>query len=303
MGKHLKRDVRREMKRALADAYHAGAVQTWRDVWGVVQGWEHEIGRRLSVEQQKHLLHEVRHAPTDTSAPACETHQGAGGTVNETLSHSHDGLASGLNIPAPTLFKAAVFDIETTDFSATGYKGFLVCCSILPLEAPHPYTITLDFDDHNDSEALMRVLDELARYDLLIGHYISGYDLPWLDTRRQQYGLPGLRTWLIYDTYYEAKRQRIRSERKSLAFLIDHFGLEGTKTAIYPRYWNNIRSKDYGEFSEARDAIVEHCEFDVLANRNVFWKLLPKSWALMGTPFKMTNWRSEPDYSHMGAAA
>ncbi len=193
-------------------------------------------------------------------------------------------------VPQRQLLKAVVFDIETTDFSATGYDGYLVCCSFLPLDAEKPYTLSLAFDDLDDRRLMAAVVAELSKYDILIGHYITGFDLTWLYTRNDIHGFPPLRRWLTFDTYYAARSQRLKVDRKSLAFLIDHFGLEGTKTAIYPRHWNNIRSRRIEEFEDARSTIVEHCEFDVIANRHLFDRLLPKAWSVAASPFKVTFW-------------
>jgi hypothetical protein len=195
-----------------------------------------------------------------------------------------------------TLLKACVFDIETTGFSATGLDGILVCCSFLPLDAEKPYTLSLDFSDSDDRRVVNEVIRELNQYDILIGHYITGYDLPWLSTRYDMFEQRPIRRWLVYDTYFQAKAQRLKTDRKSLAFLVDHFNIEGTKTAIYPRAWHNIRSRKQDEFDAAHNEIVSHCELDVMANRNLFDRLIPKSWALPQNPFKVTFWAGQPTY-------
>lgn len=186
---------------------------------------------------------------------------------------------------------AAIVDIETTDFSATGYGGILVCCSFFPLNAEKPYTISLKFEDKSDDKRVLQdVIAEMNKYDILIGHYIFGYDLPWLNTRADVHHLPPLRKWFFLDTYLMAKQQRLKTDRKSLAFLVDHFGIEGTKTAIYPRAWNNIRSQNRAEFEEAKLSIVTHCELDVEANRNLFDRLFKRSLNMSTSPLKSTYW-------------
>jgi len=194
-------------------------------------------------------------------------------------------------------FRAAVFDIETTDFTATGNVGNLICCSILPLDSDAPHSHYIGFGHNHgqgDKELLEAVLNDLSQYDLLIGHYVLGFDLPWLQTRADHYGLPTLRRWLIFDTYNAARIQQIRSQRKSLAFLLDHFGLENLKTSIYPRLWDDIRSPNRETFEYSRGQIVEHCELDVIANRMLFDRLMPRAYAFTANPFKLTRWASAP---------
>lgn len=195
--------------------------------------------------------------------------------------------------------RSAVFDIETSDFSATGLRGFLICCSILPLDTKEIITYAIRYEERagDDRELVREVIAELSKFDLLIGHYITGFDLPWLYTRADVHGLPPMRAWLAFDTYYAARAQKLKTVRKSLAFLVDHFRLEGLKTAVYPRLWEEVRSNDQDIFSYARHEIVYHCEHDVLANYELFKRLMPRAWAMKSNPFKLTYWAGAAAYA------
>jgi len=196
-----------------------------------------------------------------------------------------------------TMLRSAVFDIETTSFTATGLRGFLICCSILPLEQERPYTLALRYGEQagRDRRLVQETIEELSQYDILIGHAIDWFDLPWLNTRADYHGLPPLRTWIIIDTYQLARNQRLRTSRKTLAHLLDHFRMEVLKTQIYPCMWEDIRSDDQDIFEQARDLIVEHCELDVITNRALFDRLMPGTWRLRRPPFKMTGWAGLPE--------
>lgn len=201
--------------------------------------------------------------------------------------------------PQPRQFRPCVVDIETTNFAATGNRGQLLCCSYLPLDASEPYTISRKFGDETDERVLREVIDELSEYDMLIGHYLGdgggrGFDLSWLNTRRQLYGMPGMRTWFVYDTYYEAKRVGLRVQRKSLAFLADHFRLKQQKTSIYPREWNEVFELDKTKHDRALYNIIDHCEKDVTMNRDLYWCLYPRSLGTIGYAMFQTKWRGEP---------
>jgi hypothetical protein len=178
--------------------------------------------------------------------------------------------------PIPrTLLRAAVFDIETTDFGTGGYKGYLLCTSILPLEADEPYTLRAEYGELNDERLLSEVIAELSQFDILIGHHITAFDLNWLNSRRAFHGMPSLPTWYLYDTYQVAKQLAIKASSKSLANLGDYFQLDGEKTAVREVEWNQVRSPYKEDFEAAMSEIVYHCEQDVILNRNLFDVLWP----------------------------
>jgi hypothetical protein len=172
------------------------------------------------------------------------------------------------------LLRAAVFDVETSDFGSEGYEGFLLCCCILPLDSDEVQTIRLDFGDNDDQRVLIETVQSLSAYDLLIGHFIDGFDLPWLASRLAYHNLPPYRRWFSIDTYKLARRAKLRT-RKKLSTLIDYFQVPGIKTAVERTSWSHARSPFPGEFEAAMDDIIYHCENDVLANRQVFEALYP----------------------------
>lgn len=184
--------------------------------------------------------------------------------------------------------RAAIFDIETMDFSTGGVQSHLVCVSILPINAKKPTTLSIRFDDNrHDKRLLTEVISALAEYDILIGHNITGYDLNWLYSRNMYYGMQPPPSWLMYDTYQVAKTMAIKVESKSLGALGAYFGVKGSKTRVFRTDWSMVDSPDEGEFNEAMESIVYHCEQDVLLNRGVFyalWQYDPKH------TFRKTKW-------------
>lgn len=169
-------------------------------------------------------------------------------------------------------FKAAVFDIEVTDFHAGGVRDHFICMSVLPLGSEDVTTVKVNFaDNRDDRRVLKEARDLLSQYQILIGHYVTGFDLPWLNSRLAYHGMESLpNRFLIYDTYQSARRSCIKSDRKSLAFLSDFFHLKNEKTSIYPVAWGQIDSPDRKEFEYALVNVVEHCEGDVRMTRDLF---------------------------------
>lgn len=188
------------------------------------------------------------------------------------------------------LLDAAVMDIETTDFGTEGYEGHLLVCSILPLREDKPTTLSIKFDDRgDDSSLLVRVYEELWKFDVLIMQNGAAFDLNWLNSRRSYYGMPTLRTWLYFDTYQVAKSLGLKT-RKSLGNLGDYYGLDGTKTAVQKTSWSKVRSPYQEEFQTSLDSIIYHCEEDVKMTRNLWDVLFTEALVLGNNQFKKTKW-------------
>ena len=204
--------------------------------------------------------------------------------------HSEDVVFS---VPSVQM-RTAIFDIEVTDFKTEGYKGFLVCCSILSLDRDQPKTFAIRFEERGDDRRLLRdVLSELCTYDILSGHNIAAFDLPWLYSRALYHKVRGeifpLRRWAYFDTFQTAKALGL-STSKSLGNLSDFFGLNGIKTRIYPTSWSDVRSPYRQEFDAALADIVHHCEHDVRANRKLFDVLWWPSFDCSQPQLKRSRW-------------
>lgn len=205
------------------------------------------------------------------SAPKPEVKQRAAPRCKESVGHR--------SYSPPVMLRAAVFDIEVMDlFGAGDVPGHMVCCSILPLDEDQPITLALEFDDQrNDRRLLVATLDELAKFDILIGHNIARFDLNWLYTRVVYYGLDTPPTWFYYDTYSAAQRLAL-NVRKSMAELGDFMRLNelhssASKTSVHTTTWGDIDSPDREVFDRALSYIIDHCERDVILNRLLFNEL------------------------------
>lgn len=208
------------------------------------------------------------------------------------LRQYREHLAHTVTVPlsvTPQVLEGVVFDIETTDFGAEGYAGYLVCCSFVSLPSGKVETLEIRYTDYrNDQRLLMEVAKKLAQYPIHVGHNIAAFDYNWLNTRLRYHHLETLDTALYFDTYQIAKSLGLKTS-KSLGNLIDYFGLEGIKTTIYRTSWSQVMSSDEAEFDDAIDEIVEHCEYDVLANRELFHHVvLPYCLANSTNPLKVS---------------
>lgn len=178
------------------------------------------------------------------------------------------------NYPHMTM-RGAVIDIETTSFKAGGVQDHLVCICVLPLDGDNVTTLRMRFDDNRDDRRLLgEVKALLESVDFWIGHSITHFDIPWINSRLVYHGMqPITKKFLVYDTYEAARRCCIKADRKSLAFLIDFFRFPQKKTSVYPVSWSMVDSPNREEFAVAMEDITSHCESDVKMNRDIFWAL------------------------------
>jgi uncharacterized protein YprB with RNaseH-like and TPR domain len=186
----------------------------------------------------------------------------------------------------PVLLQSAVFDIETTDFHAGGVHEHLICVVCLPLGSDEPEIMKIEFEDQRDDRRLLeQVSTWLNTYDILVGHNIASFDLPWINSRLDYHGMPRLdKRFLYYDTYQASRRETIKADRKSLAFLADFFRIKNNKTSIYPVAWHMIDSPNEKEFREAREEIISHCIGDVKNNREIFNALWARDRSMTNLP-------------------
>lgn len=194
---------------------------------------------------------------------------------------------------APVNLRAAVYDIETTDFDATNRRGFFVLGCILPLDSDDVITVSIQANEFGyDGRALRQFFAELSNFDILIGHNIRAFDANYLHSRIMAHGLSWPKTWIEFDTYQTAKTLAIKAASKGLAALCDYFGIESNKTSVYSHNWNKIRSPNAATFSEALSQIEDHCIKDVFANRDLFYALYPYALTLSANPFKVGKFRA-----------
>lgn len=179
--------------------------------------------------------------------------------------------------------QSACFDIETSGLDAIG-SGTLLCAVIKPLNKA---AVTLRADEMgckpgSESKLVRAVIGELAQYDLLIGHNIVRFDIPWLNSRAVFFGLPErVKPFAAYDTMRAFGRLNWKTvlngygkPAKSLGHIIDFFGIEQEKTSIFPRaHWEAVW-KDKADRTKAMDDIALHCYKDVRMTEKIYWQLL-----------------------------
>jgi DNA polymerase elongation subunit (family B) len=188
--------------------------------------------------------------------------------------------------------KSAVFDIETTALEAIG-AGIMLCACVRPLATKRTRTFRVKYQKEwkqeetgflevEETEMLKEFIAELSTYDLLIGHNIEMFDLPFIRTRAYRRGLDCDLMPFVYDTMRLFGRTKFRTVNngfgkptKSLDMIADLLQLDQLKTKIYPAshwmtIWGNAAKRE-----EAMKDIIDHCERDVRMNMGVYEMLMP----------------------------
>ena len=130
--------------------------------------------------------------------------------------------------------------------------------------------------EREETQLLRDVIEELSKYDVLIGHNIIKYDLPYIKSRAFQRDVPA-RPFVAYDTLHAFRRtgyltvpNHYGKPSGGLDMVADFLHIRQEKTKIYPYdWWEAVWAKEAKRL-EAMNEIVSHCEHDVRMNANVF---------------------------------
>jgi len=169
-----------------------------------------------------------------------------------------------------------VYDIETTDLDA-GF-GEMLMFGYQWWDEDTPQIIKInDFDGwkkghYNDRDYWLceAVYEIMCEADVLIGHFSTRFDHPFIQTRMLKHGLPPIPDTTQIDTWRIAKRQlKFRSNR--LGIIADSLGCKQRKDKVEAAVWRMAKGHD----EEAIEAIAEYCLQDIRTQKSVTEKLLP----------------------------
>lgn len=183
----------------------------------------------------------------------------------------------------PVTMGAVIFDLECLSPSfwnfLPGSHG-LLCGSFLPNLGGdswgEPYTLKITFDEMqrvNERRLLLDIMDELRKYQFVIGHNVKGYDINLLLTKLMYYRIPlGTTRFYYYDTFSSLKRNAIKTG-KGLGNMINFMRLPievAEKPEVTALQWDSVRTGDEDLFEDIMEVVVDRCESDVNANLQVF---------------------------------
>jgi uncharacterized protein YprB with RNaseH-like and TPR domain len=174
-------------------------------------------------------------------------------------------------------FSVVMFDIEATHLKPN--VGRILCCSFKPIGQP---VYTFDAlerrfkqpDVYDDTALASAILDELEKYDIIVGWNSKNFDVKFVNSRairggRQvkpaQYHVDGM--WS-----YRSKLNAWSGLARAQQFLLPDNETE--KTSIEWDKWMQMLGWDAKLRKVARDEIVDHCEKDVIVLEDVYTTLV-----------------------------
>lgn len=173
------------------------------------------------------------------------------------------------------------FDIETSNLKA---DFSIILSAVIKPFGQAPFVFRADSyaawknDRANDSAIATDICKELGQHAIVITHFGSKFDLPYLRAKMSRYGLPMLPPMFGVDTYKIAKANYAVSSRR-LAALGSYFGI-GDKSAVEGNLWNQAA---LNADSTALDEIVAHNIQDCVMLENLaamsfpFMRAIPRA--------------------------
>ena len=184
----------------------------------------------------------------------------------------------------------AVFDIEAQLFDAR--MGYVICWYVLRWDIlTDEYDIVSDrlsVDDMNkgyktknfdfDTRILRTLMEELQKADVVTGHYISKFDMPYVSARLhltgQDHLVPEYMDFKMIDTWritknkynmYNSGGNSLRNAGRVIAGYDD-------KTSVDLFIWKTIYYVKHPKWKSHMKYICDHCEIDVEQNFDLFLK-------------------------------
>lgn len=170
-------------------------------------------------------------------------------------------------------FSVVMFDIEATHLKPN--VGRVLCCSFKPIGQPVYTFHALErrfkkADVYDDSALAIAILDELEKYDIIVGWNSKNFDVKFLNSRairggRQvkpaQYHVDGMWSW-------RSKFNAWSGLARAQQFLLPDNETE--KTSIAWDKWMQALGWDAKLRSAAMAEITDHCEKDVIVLEDVY---------------------------------
>jgi uncharacterized protein YprB with RNaseH-like and TPR domain len=174
--------------------------------------------------------------------------------------------------------RIVMFDIEATHLKPN--VGRILCCSFKPLGG-EVYTFSghekrfKERDTFDDSKLAMAIIDELQKYDVIVGWNSKQFDVKFINSRAMrspqgrtkdpQFHVDGMWSW-------RSKSQAWSGLANVQKFLLPDNAAE--KTSIAWDKWMQALGWDKGLRETAMQEIIEHCELDVIVLEDVYLRMI-----------------------------
>ena len=174
--------------------------------------------------------------------------------------------------------RICTWDTESTDLTASW--GRMLCSSRLEV-SPHKKfkPVTFRYDDPayinkkdplDQTKFLQALVKDLEQFNLVLTWYGKLHDLKFLNAALAKHNLPAYKPQLHLDLCLQC-RQWFRLGRNSLDHVQKYFNLPESKTPLDATVWQRAAMGD----RPSLNAVVKHCEHDVIVTGQAYWHILP----------------------------
>jgi len=172
--------------------------------------------------------------------------------------------------------RIVVYDIETTDFKAD--FGHMLMWAAKDIDSDYVYYDRIDDNEDygetpesmmDDSHIVRSLIDFLTGADIQVGHYASGFDLKFMNTRAIKHDIPPLQPIPMIDTWRVLK-DNLALRSNSLKNGAEFFG-GPQKGGLSKSQW---ALAIHGHKTTLNDMLDYNID-DVLATENVYLKTRP----------------------------
>lgn len=174
-------------------------------------------------------------------------------------------------------YSVVMFDIEATHLKPN--VGRMLCCSFKPL-GEDVYTFDgherrfKEADVYDDSKMAAAVLDELQKYDVIVGWNSKNFDVKFVNARALRAGYPIKPAQYHVDGMwsFRSKLNAWSGLARAQQFLLPDNDAE--KTSIAWDKWMQALGWNKALRETAMKEITEHCELDVIVLEDVYRALV-----------------------------
>lgn len=144
-----------------------------------------------------------------------------------------------------------------------------------------PFRAAISREDTDTKSVVIPLLRAIKMADIVVGHFIRGYDLPLLSAELERNDLDPLEVLMTIDTKLDRKQQIGLSE--SLENLAARYELEEQKLSMNEPSWEEF---NLWQTERSRTKVLDRVESDILSTRELYRELLaegrlkgPKAWS------------------------
>lgn len=178
-------------------------------------------------------------------------------------------------ITSPFQEKIGIFDIETTGLKANWSHMLCWCIKEHGKNIIHEDLITSrKARDKDDKKIIKSAVEEIKKYDRIIGWYSSRFDIPYIRSRAIFHGIefPSYKELYHTDLYYLA-RNKLALHSNRLKSVCQFFEIKAKNHPMTPQLWIDSGAGK----KEALKIVLMHCREDVCSTDMTYNILLKYS--------------------------